>query len=391
MAATASSTVILTTETGVDSSSRSAYQSLATFIARSMAQTNFSPLDGSSSALAKTTPLVSSVVSEASKESSSEAGPGPSSLSNSRARLWAKKLNLGLYNPTDVIVRPAAGVDVVSDKPKSLLPSRKSKALVEKAVPKLSEEVKAVGLRAVHNSLSLISNAGKALMQVAGRDVLALYEAIDELLRAIGRQIDSAKAESQKSRSSADDSLTRNARAKQNARRLRQMGEKMFKAAGDRLMAGKDEAVKVAHQIRDGTKLIRKEDARRLKQMGETVWKAAGERLQAGTTEAVKVAHQLRDGTKIVREEAAKSREARRQKWQEKKASKAMVGSSSADAKAKVNGHDGSGKAEGGPSLGSRKQRKRMLRGQPLGGKDEVRRDGGGSKGVLEALMDVIH
>ena len=387
-AATVLSSAIVTTEVKTESISKPGYQSLATLIARSMAQTNFSPLEQGSSALAKTTPLSASVVPEPSKLPQSDA-KSPSTLSSSRTKLWAKKLNLGLYNPTDMIVRPAAVVDV-ANKPKSLLPYRKSKKLIEKSVPKISEDVKAVGLRAVHTSLSLISDVGKALMQVASKDVLVLYEAIDELLRAIGRQIDSAKAETKESRSS-DSSLSRNARAKHNARRLRQMGEKMFKAAGETLNVGKAEAVKVAHQIRDGTRAVGKEDARRLKQMGQTFLKAAGERFHAGTAEAVKAAHHLREGTRSVREEAAKSREARRQRHQDKKTSKNKGASdaSSVDVKASAKGDERSRKQQS--NRGTKKHRKRMLRGQPLGGKEQVRRDGDDSRGVLEALMDAIH
>lgn len=373
-----------------ESISRSSYELLATRIARSMAPTNFSPLAQCSNALAKTTPIVGGII----RESESSGLPQseskiPSTLSSSRTKLWAKKLNLGLYNPTDMIVRPAAVVDVVN-KPSSLLPYRRPQKATEKTILSTSEEVKAVGLRAVHTSLALISDVGKALMQDASKEILVLYEAIDELLRAIKRQIDGAKADTMRSRS-LNTVLSRNARAKHNARLLRRMGEKMFKAASERLNVGKSEAVKVAHQIRDGTRTVGKDDARRLQQMGQSFLRSAGERFHAGTVEAVKAARQLRDGSQSVREEAAKSRGARRQRRQERKTSKSESASDnpSVDVKAGTKDEDGSRKQQS--NRGTKKHRKRMLHGQPLGGKEQVRRDGDDSKGVLEALMDAIH
>ena len=88
-----------------------------------------------------------------------------------------------------------------------------------------------------------------------------LNEALDELLIALGRQVDRAKTGMDKAKTvavHANDHMRhtlafRNARARENAKRIRSVGEKFIKAASEG-------ALKMASQVRDRTRTHNNEE-----------------------------------------------------------------------------------------------------------------------------------
>ncbi|KAH8118018.1 hypothetical protein DFH11DRAFT_872578 [Phellopilus nigrolimitatus] len=178
----------------------------------------------------------------------------------SKSSLWADRFNfaLGGYKRKDVMVRPASTVHVVEKAPSSLTalltgaPERRVIGIDRKA---LRDGDKSLSLRVVHDSLALVSTMGKALMEVAGKDLQVLYEALDELLQALNRQVQSAKGGFLVAKSRAQSELSyRNMRARANAKRLRSAGERLFRTAGKRFRSGTEDAVKALSKAREGAK-----------------------------------------------------------------------------------------------------------------------------------------
>lgn len=76
----------------------------------------------------------------------------------------------------------------------------------------------------------------KALIEVVRHDVKELMEALDELMRAIGRQTNIIKEQSRSKAQVLRELLQyRNARARDKARELREKGEYLVTFAGERL------------------------------------------------------------------------------------------------------------------------------------------------------------
>ncbi|OCB84683.1 hypothetical protein A7U60_g8203 [Sanghuangporus baumii] len=168
----------------------------------------------------------------------------------SRARSWVDKLNLSLgeYITRDLIVRP---VDTLGFVAKKDLPYQKPHRSHLNA-RSFGGPVKSLSLRTVQNSLAVVSSKCKAIKEMAGKDMVVLHEAIDELLRSLGRQIDAAKDEMKDAKLVAQSSFSlRNARAKENAQRLRRAGEHLVQAAGSHLRSKGEEAINVARKVRD--------------------------------------------------------------------------------------------------------------------------------------------
>lgn len=219
----------------------------------------------------------------------SQAGPSASSSTSvgscscHKKSSWSDKINVALdaYLPKDVMVLP--DTKHVLKKASSPLSSLLKKQVVLSDAestgngkapgkkPMKEGEMKALSLNAMENALSTIQIVGKALMEVMGQDVKALCEAIDELLRVLDQQLETAKTGLGIVRSQTKSELKyRNARAKENAKNIRRAGERFVKAAGDTLRSGTEEAFKAFERVRGNVKIMRGEagksrSARRLR------------------------------------------------------------------------------------------------------------------------------
>lgn len=122
---------------------------------------------------------------------------------------------------------------------------------------------KALSTWIMRDPVGLISNVGKAIMEVVGQDMKVLYDAIDELLRALGRQLQVAKADLQIVKDRFRNELIyRNERVKAKAKMIRSAGERFVKAATERLRNGKEEAVRMAEQARDTARRMKGDAAK---------------------------------------------------------------------------------------------------------------------------------
>lgn len=145
-------------------------------------------------------------------------------------RTWSDRLKLS----KDLVLRPASTVHIFDN---NLSHGKMmSKVSPPSVVPQGSEPQngRALGTRAL-NSLSLKLTAN-ALVEVVSKDLRVLYDAIDELLRAVGRQIEVLKNDWHAVRDRIRGLLThRNRRAKENARKLRDSGGQFITSTGARL------------------------------------------------------------------------------------------------------------------------------------------------------------
>ncbi|EJD06574.1 uncharacterized protein FOMMEDRAFT_138485 [Fomitiporia mediterranea MF3/22] len=241
----------------VTGASRPMHTPLATIITEASVRNALASIDRKTDVL-KLTDIVRGVISVKTESSvPSTSIPEPSS-GRTKAQSWANKLNLGIgeYIPRDLIVWP---VNVIGKGSKESTSSQIHAGKVTERCPS-GNCIKSLSLRAVHNSLAVVSSTRKALKKAAGRDMTVVYEAIDELLNALGRQINSAKAEMKDAKSVALSSFSfRNMRAKENAKRLRQAGEHFIKAAGERLRNKGEEVMNMASQVRESAKAIRQD------------------------------------------------------------------------------------------------------------------------------------
>ena len=179
-----------------------------------------------------------------------------------RPKAWLDKLDIGIgdYVRKDIMDRPTTALSLIGRPPMNDLQSPRQ-AEVDGG-RKSSTEYSALSLRSVQNSIAHLSSKSKALMKTGGRDMSILNEALDELLIALGRQVDRAKTGMDKAKTGAvhaNDHMRhtlafRNARARENAKRIRSVGEKFIKAASEG-------ALKMASQVRDRTRTHNNEEA----------------------------------------------------------------------------------------------------------------------------------
>ncbi|KAL5525791.1 hypothetical protein ACEPAG_7128 [Sanghuangporus baumii] len=228
---------------------QSSPQSLATTIAKTTARTSLSSSNRVSDA-SGLTDVSHGVVSTIPSSSITGTCASKTASCHSKTRSWVDKLNLSLgeYIPRDLIIRPVGTLGFVDKKD---LPYEKPHRSHFDA-KSFGGPVKSLSLRTVQNSLAVVSSKCKAIKEMAGKDMGVLHEAIDELLRSLGRQIDAAKDEMKDAKSVAQSSFSqRNARAKENALRLRRAGEHLIQAAGNHLRSKGEEAINVARKVRD--------------------------------------------------------------------------------------------------------------------------------------------
>ncbi|THH09162.1 hypothetical protein EW145_g2213 [Phellinidium pouzarii] len=241
--------------------------SLATVTTKIVLQTNTASISGISAcvvadAVKESGDVISSTMSTTSSFSACNCHPSPSSSS------WGDRITFGMsgYKAKDLIIRPTAALRVFR-KERFLLSSLLAASPVEHKDSRLIKDDtkdkgkgKAVSMRAVDDSLALISSMSKALVRVAGKDLHQVYEAIDELLGALSRQMEGAKAGMKAVKSLARGELMfRNARAKESAKNIRRAGERLFKAAGECMRSGTEEAAKIVSNAREGARKVQEE------------------------------------------------------------------------------------------------------------------------------------
>lgn len=228
-------------------------QSLSTIIAKTSSRTSLSSAHRANAA--ESTGVSHSVMSAV----TSAPITGSCSSNCHSTRSWMDKLNLSLgeYIPKDLIIRPVDTLGFVARKCSSYQRPPRSRPNTKPSGP----PVKSLSFRSVQNSLAVVSSKCKVVKEKAGKDISVLFEAIDELLHTLSRQIDSAKDEIKNAKDVAQSSFSlRNARAKGNAQRIRRAGEHLIQAAGNHLRSKGEEAVNVARKVCDRVKEFTKVD-----------------------------------------------------------------------------------------------------------------------------------
>ncbi|KAJ6619727.1 hypothetical protein B0H10DRAFT_1946556 [Mycena sp. CBHHK59/15] len=114
-----------------------------------------------------------------------------------------------------------------------------------------SSVVTSLSLKVVDSLSEVADIIMKALEEVVARDFKELMGALDDLMRAVGRQTNTIVAESKTRAQVLRTRLQyRNERAKGKARELRQMGEQLVSFAGERLKARAEIAKTRAHSLK---------------------------------------------------------------------------------------------------------------------------------------------
>lgn len=163
---------------------------------------------------------------------------------------WSEKTK----STKDVILRPSTALSnpLPPKSPPTHTPSvggnigKVTPLPVDKSAPVTSLSLK------VADSLSEVVDATmKALEEVVGRDLKELMAALDDLMRAIGRQATLIVADSKSRAQILRERLHhRNERAKEKARELKQMGGQFVSFAGERFKARAEIAKTRAHSLK---------------------------------------------------------------------------------------------------------------------------------------------
>jgi len=154
----------------------------------------------------------------------------------------------------DVIIRPPTALSNPSTAkaPPTHTPSA-SGNIGQVSVLPVEESVAVTSLSLKYiNSLSEVAGATmKALEEVIAHDLRELVSALDDLMRAIGRQTSTLVTDSKSRAQILRERLQyRNERAKGKARELKEMGEQIVSFAGERLKARAEIAKTRAHSLK---------------------------------------------------------------------------------------------------------------------------------------------
>jgi len=159
--------------------------------------------------------------------------------------------------PKDLILRPTTHM---AEKP--LFAEKLTSAPARTAIAAGAAREKAVALRArMQDSVSLVVNVvSSAVMEAVSKDLREIYDAFDELLRALGRQIALANDSLQEVKSRAYTELTaRNSHAKESAKKLKEIGEHVIgRAASGVAKHARD----VFDHARNSAKLVQEKAAK---------------------------------------------------------------------------------------------------------------------------------
>ncbi|KAL0955003.1 hypothetical protein HGRIS_003928 [Hohenbuehelia grisea] len=151
----------------------------------------------------------------------------------------------------DVIIRPSSSsvLALSSEDPVSPKAASGSKAAAAATTEVLST---AVSLRLADSVSHMAEAALKAVAEVVSKDMQELMAALDALLQAIGHQTHVIVKRSRGRAAKLRERLEyRNERAKERARQLRDMGDRLVLQAGERLREGADKARTRAHALKE--------------------------------------------------------------------------------------------------------------------------------------------
>ncbi|KAJ7170665.1 hypothetical protein C8R43DRAFT_980380 [Mycena crocata] len=200
-----------------------------------------------------TTPVQVGSLSVAPATSGGACGPGTTGSPVGDCKVMT--LSERTKSTTDVILRPSTALS----NPSSAKAPPSHTPLVSGSIGKVSAipaaesapAVTSLSLKVV-GSLSHTADATmKALEEVVARDFRELMAALDNLMRAIGRQTSMIVADSKSRAQILRERLQyRNERAKGKARELKQMGEQFVSIAGERLKARAEIAKTRAHSLK---------------------------------------------------------------------------------------------------------------------------------------------
>ncbi|KAJ7284970.1 hypothetical protein C8J57DRAFT_1052593 [Mycena rebaudengoi] len=167
-------------------------------------------------------------------------GVCPSAITGSpigecKLKTWSERVKCS----KDIILRPPTAL---SSPPTANTPVRTPSVVgtIGTAAARSVEDssVTSLSLKFVDSLSEVAASAMKALEEVVAHDFKELLGALDDLMRAIGRQTTAILAESKTRAQILRDRLQyRNERAKGKARELKQMGERLVSQAGERLKA----------------------------------------------------------------------------------------------------------------------------------------------------------
>ncbi|KAJ6531770.1 hypothetical protein B0H19DRAFT_1188471 [Mycena capillaripes] len=200
---------------------------------------------------ATTTPPVEvGSISVAPSPSGARGGTIGSPVGECKLMTWSEKAK----STKDVILRPSTALSKPPPpkSPPTHTPSvsgnigKVSPLPVDKSTP-----VTSLSLKVVDSLSEVVDATMKALEEVVGRDLKELMTALDDLMRAIGRQTTMIVADTKSRAQILRERLNyRNERAKGKARELKQMGEQFVSFAGERLKARAEIAKTRAHSLK---------------------------------------------------------------------------------------------------------------------------------------------
>lgn len=198
----------------------------------------------------------------------------------SKLPTWQEKLssNVACYYPKELMKRPVTALRAAAKDSQALgallIPQT---AQCTRNSPKV-DDVKPSGhndkgkARAIEvparTSLALIDAASTALACLTGhRDMDELNAALDELLQALGREVNMARSRAKSVQGDAKRGLSyRNERAKERARHLRRAGEQLLRRASESLKSKREEASRIVERARKNARKVR-EEAREVRRL----------------------------------------------------------------------------------------------------------------------------
>lgn len=195
---------------------------------------------------------------------------------------WQEKLssNVASYNPKELMKRPVTALRAVAKDSRSLgsllipqpVPRAKGESASAEAAPSVEKgKARAVEIPA-RTSLALIDAASTALARLTGhRDIDELNAALDDLLQALGHQVDEVRKRAKAVRGDAKRGLAyRNERARERARHIRRAGEQLLRRATESLKGKQEEAARVVQRARKNARKVR-EEAREVRRAARRV------------------------------------------------------------------------------------------------------------------------
>lgn len=200
---------------------------------------------------ATTTPSVQVASISVAPSPSGACGSGTtgSPVGECKLMTWSEKTK----STKDIIVRPPTALSnpQLAKAPPTHTPSVGGTVVKVSALPVEESAVTSLSLKFTDSLSEIAEMTMKALEEVVAREFRELKNALDALMRAIGRQTTMLVEESKSRAQILRERLQyRNERAKGKARELKQMGEQFVSVAGERLKARAEIAKTRAHSLK---------------------------------------------------------------------------------------------------------------------------------------------